>query len=71
MLKRVDILVEADLLQGVIDKFHLLDAREAVHLALKAVLDEGPEVEHDPQDEDYDEFSDLSAWQLHRNGDSG
>ncbi|BDB40516.1 MULTISPECIES: type II toxin-antitoxin system VapB family antitoxin [Mycobacterium] len=62
MLKRVEIVVEDSLLQQVIGKYHLADAREAVFLALKALLDEADEPEHEPQDEEYDEFSDLSAW---------
>jgi Arc/MetJ family transcription regulator len=62
MLKRVEIMVDADLLQEVIHRYHLADAREAVHLAFKALLDktDGEESE----DDEYDEFSDLSAWQL-------
>lgn len=61
MLKRVDILVDNDLLQAVIRRYHLADAREAVHLALKALLDEADGSEHEPEEE-YDEFSDPSAW---------
>ena len=71
MLKSFEILVEESLLRGVINKYHLADAREAVHMALKALLDDASEVEHEPQDEDYDEFSDLSAWRLHRSSDPG
>ena len=47
--------------EQVINKYRLADAREAVHLALKALLDDASEVEHEPQDEDYDEFSDLES----------
>ena len=71
MLKRVEILVEDSLLQQVIHKHHLADAREAVFLALKALLDEADYVEHEPQDEEYDEFSDMSAWRLHPTGGAG
>jgi Arc/MetJ family transcription regulator len=71
MLKRFEVLIEESLVRGVINKYHLADAREAVHLALKALLDDAAEVEHEPADEDYDEFTDLSAWRLHRSSDPG
>lgn len=62
MLRRLEILVDYDLLQEVITRYHLADAREAVHLALNALLDDPNGAQHEPQDDDYDEFSDLSAW---------
>ncbi|BBX74902.1 type II toxin-antitoxin system VapB family antitoxin [Mycobacterium shinjukuense] len=71
MLKRVDILVDDHLLQQVIHKYHLADAREAIHMALKALLEDEVEAEHEPQDEEYDEFSDLSAWRRQRSSDTG
>jgi Arc/MetJ family transcription regulator len=71
MLKSFEVLIEESLVRGVINKYHLADAREAVHLALKALLDDAAEEEHEPGDEDYDEFTDLSAWRLHRSGDPG
>jgi Arc/MetJ family transcription regulator len=37
-----------------IRRFRVADAREAVHLALRALL-------HDDDEDEYDEFSDLSA----------
>ena len=67
MLKRVDIMVDDDLLQEVIRRYHLADAREAVHLALKALLDEDG---GKSEEEEYDEFSDLSAWELRRSTDT-
>jgi Arc/MetJ family transcription regulator len=71
MLKSFEVLIEESLVRGVINKYHLADAREAVHLALKALLDDAAEVEHEPGDEDYDEFTDLSAWRLRRSSDPG
>jgi len=68
MKKRVELEIDDDLLQEAIRRFHLADAREAVHLALRTLLSEGDAAE---EDEEYDEFSDLSAWQPRRSGDSG
>ncbi|CAM3350478.1 type II toxin-antitoxin system VapB family antitoxin [Mycobacterium colombiense] len=65
MKKKVEIEVDVDLVDEAIRRFHLLDAREAVNLALRTLLHDGDSVE---QDDAYDEFSDLSAWQPHRNG---
>jgi len=61
MLKRVEILVDNDLLQAVIRRYHLADAREAVHLALRSLLD-ADGAEKGSEEEEYDEFSDPSAW---------
>ena len=70
MLKRVEILVADDLLQEVIHRYHLADAREAIHVALMALLDQA-ENEAEPQDDDYDEFTDLNAWRLHPTSGTG
>ena len=70
MLKRVEILVDDGLLQEVIRRHHLADAREAVHMALKALLD-GDGAEHQPEDDEYDEFSDPSAWLPRRSSGPG
>lgn len=66
MKKKVEIELDVDLVDEAIRRFHLLDAREAVNLALRTLLNEGESVE---QDDEYDEFSDLSAWQPRSNGD--
>jgi Arc/MetJ family transcription regulator len=69
MLKKVEIEIDDDLVQEAIRRYHLADAREAVHLALRALLDgEGTDGE---QNEEYDEFSDPGAWQPRRSGDTG
>ncbi|OBI85861.1 type II toxin-antitoxin system VapB family antitoxin [Mycobacterium sp. 1245805.9] len=68
MKKTVEIEVDDDLVQEAIRRFHLADTREAVHLALRTLLAESdPE---DKDDEEYDEFSDLSAWQPRRDATS-
>lgn len=66
MLKKVELEIDTDLVQEAIRRFHLADAREAVHLALRTLLNEG---ELADEDNEYDEFSDLSAWEPHRGGD--
>ena len=68
MRKKVEIEVDTDLIDEAIRRFHLLDAREAVNLALRTLLSDGDSVE---QDDEYDEFSDLSAWEPQRNGSGG
>ena len=65
MKKKVEIELDIDLVDEAIRRFHLLDAREAVNLALRTLLNEGDSVE---QDDAYDEFSDLGAWEPRRNG---
>jgi len=70
MLKRVEILVDDDLVQEAIRRYHLADAREAVHLALRTLLNEGDGPDGEPDDE-YDEFSDPSAWEPRRSRDGG
>lgn len=71
MLKKVEIVVDDDLVQEVIRRHHLADAREAVHLALRTLLGETDAADKDQRDGDYDEFSDLSAWEPHRRSDTG
>ncbi len=69
MKKTVEIEIDIDLVDEVIRRFHLADAREAVYLALRTLLGEpDPDV---GQDDEYDEFSDLSAWEPRSSGDSG
>jgi Arc/MetJ family transcription regulator len=68
MLKTVEVEID-DLVQEAIRRYHLADAREAVFLALRTLLGkEDPAGEQ--QDDEYDEFSDLSVWQPRRNGES-
>jgi Arc/MetJ family transcription regulator len=67
MLKKVEIEVDDDLVQEAIRRYKLAGAREAVHLALRTLLGENAGDEHD----EYDEFSDLSAWEPRRSSDSG
>lgn len=67
MRKKVEIEIDVDLIDEAIRRFHLADAREAVNLALRTLLAEADAGE---ADEEYDEFSDLSAWQPRRGGDS-
>lgn len=71
MLKRVEILIDVDLVDEIIRRYHMADAREAVNLAMRALLDEADNAQPDSHDDDYDEFSDLSAWSLHRTSDTG
>ncbi len=70
MLKRVEIILDVDLVEEIIRRYHVADAREAVNLAMRTLLDEADNAEPDAQDDDCDEFSDLSAWTLHRNSDT-
>ncbi|BBY22810.1 type II toxin-antitoxin system VapB family antitoxin [Mycobacterium stomatepiae] len=68
MLKKVEIEVDDGLVQEAIRRYHLADAREVIHLALRTLLD--AEADGD-QKGIYDEFSDLGAWQPDRNGGGG
>ncbi|OBH04916.1 MULTISPECIES: type II toxin-antitoxin system VapB family antitoxin [unclassified Mycobacterium] len=61
MKKRVEIEIDDDLVQEIIRRFHVADTREAVHLALRTLVGESDAA--DEQGDEYDEFSDLSAWQ--------
>jgi Arc/MetJ family transcription regulator len=70
MKKKVEIEVDDDLVQEAIHRYHLADAREAVHLALRTLLNEADNSGRQPHEDEYDEFSDPSAWQLHRSEDS-
>lgn len=65
MKKKVEMEVDVDLVDEAIRRFHLADAREAVNLALRTLLNDGDSVE---QNDAYDEFSDLNAWRPRRNG---
>ncbi len=66
MKKRVEIEIDDDLVQEVIRRFHVADTREAVHLALRTLVGESEAA--DDQGDEYDDFSDLSAWQLRHDG---
>lgn len=68
MRKKVEIEVDLDLVDEAIRRFHLADTREAVNLALRTLLHEDASVD---EDDEYDEFSDLGAWQPRRSGESG
>ncbi|BBY39109.1 antitoxin VapB [Mycobacterium mantenii] len=68
MRKKVEIEVDVDLVDEAIRRFQVADVREAVNLALRTLLREGDSVE---QDDDYDEFSDLNAWQPRRSAGDG
>jgi Arc/MetJ family transcription regulator len=67
-MKKVEIEIDDELVQEAIRRFHLADVREAVHLALRTLLSESDAADQD--DEEYDEFSDLRAWQPHRDATS-
>jgi Arc/MetJ family transcription regulator len=67
---KVEIEIDAGLVQEAIRRYHLADTREAVNLALRTLLLGEPTGSEAGQPEDeYDEFSDPNAWQPHRNGD--
>lgn len=69
MKKLVEIEIDVDLLDEARRRFHLADAREAIHLALRTLLGE-PDAAGGEGDE-YDEFSDLSAWEPKPPGNGG
>ncbi|OMC20588.1 MULTISPECIES: type II toxin-antitoxin system VapB family antitoxin [unclassified Mycobacterium] len=71
MLKKFEIDVDFELVQEVIRRYHLADAREAIHLALRTLLGETDAAHKDQREGDYDEFSDLSAWEPRRRSDTG
>jgi Arc/MetJ family transcription regulator len=71
MRKKVEIEVDLDLVQEAIRRYHLGDVREAVHLALRMLLGEPDDAAGERHDADYDEFSDLSAWEPHSHSDTG
>jgi Arc/MetJ family transcription regulator len=62
--KRYDIEIDPVLVDEAIRRFRVADAREAVHLALRTLL-------HDDDEDEYDEFSDPSAWQRRTAGGGG
>ncbi|OBF09543.1 type II toxin-antitoxin system VapB family antitoxin [Mycobacterium sp. 852002-10029_SCH5224772] len=63
MKKKVEIEVDLELVDEAIRRFGVAGAREAVNLALRTLLHEDPSVE---EDDEYDEFSNLNAWQPRR-----
>lgn len=71
MKKRVEIEIDDDLVKEAMRRFHLADAREAVHLALRSLVADGDDDDDGQLDPEYDEFSDLSAWEPRHGGDSG
>ena len=71
MLKTVEIEIDEDLVQEVIRRYGLYGRREAVHLALRALLGKTEDGELNHREEEYDEFSDPHAWQPHRSNDTG
>ena len=71
VFKTVEIEIDDDLVQEVIRRYGVYDRREAVHLALRALLGETQDGELDHHEEEYDEFSDPKAWQPHRSTDTG
>ncbi len=71
MLKTVEIEIDEDLVQAVIRKYRLAGRREAVHLALRSLLCESDGGESEAEDDEYDEFSDLSALRRQRKSDTG
>jgi Arc/MetJ family transcription regulator len=71
MWNKVEIEIDDDLLHEVIRRYRVADAREAVHLALRTLLGDTYGAAGEQQDDEYDEFSDLSAWQPRRSSDTG
>ena len=71
MLKKVEIEVDDDLVQEVIRRHRLLGTREAVNLALRTLLRKDNAVAPEHVNDEFDEFSDLSAWSPDRRGASG
>jgi Arc/MetJ family transcription regulator len=66
MRKKVEIEIDTDLVDEAIRRYNLADPREAVHLALRTLLNEGDSEGGESPDDEYDEFSDLSAWEPRR-----
>jgi Arc/MetJ family transcription regulator len=71
MWKKVEIVVDSDLIHEAIRRYRLADAREAVHLALRTLLAATPGAAGGVADDEYDEFSDLSAWEPRRHDETG
>jgi Arc/MetJ family transcription regulator len=70
MLKKIEIEIDDDLIQEAVRRYHLADAREVIHLALRSLLDGAADADSEHGDI-YDEFSDLNAWQRHPARDAG
>lgn len=68
MKKKVEIEVDLELVDEAIRRFQLADAREAVNLALRTLLHEDASVE---EEDEYDEFSNLNAWEPRRAAETG
>jgi Arc/MetJ family transcription regulator len=51
MPKKVEIEIDDDLVEEVIRRYHLADAREAVHLALRSLLGDADDPEGDGHDD--------------------
>jgi Arc/MetJ family transcription regulator len=71
MIKKVEIEVDDDLVQEVIDRYHVLDTRGAIELALRSILGLAGPGNVGDLDEEYDEFSDLEALVRPPSGDAG
>ena len=71
MRKKVEMEVDLDLVQEAIRRYHLADARDAVHLALRTLLGETDAEASEQPGYEYDEFSDPRAWEPHRRTDTG
>jgi Arc/MetJ family transcription regulator len=69
-LKKIEIEIDDDLVQEAMRRYGLHGAREAVHLALRTLLGETESGDGEQQDDEYDEFSDLSAWQPRPSGET-
>jgi Arc/MetJ family transcription regulator len=63
--------VGSDLVQEVVSRYRLADAREAIHLALRVLLGEAHGAAGQLPEDEYDKFSDLSAWQSRRHQENG
>ncbi|OBA81101.1 hypothetical protein A9W99_14665 [Mycobacterium sp. 1164966.3] len=71
MLKKVEIEVDDDLVREVIRRYRVLDTQGAVHLALRSLLGLAGEGNTGNPDEEFDEFSDPTAWVRPPRGDGG
>jgi Arc/MetJ family transcription regulator len=71
MLKTVQLEIDTELVQEVVRRYRLAGAREAVHLALRTLLGETGNGQLDQEEDEYDEFSDLSVLNPHRASDTG
>jgi Arc/MetJ family transcription regulator len=61
MMKKVEVMVDDDLVQEVIHRYRVLDTNRAIHLALRSILGLAGSGNAGDLDEEYDEFSDLRA----------